>query len=86
MYFVYILLSQKDNKMYIGCTNNVTERFRRHNSGEVFSTKYRRPFVLLHTEEFDNKTDAFSRERFLKSLWSARFKEKLLTEYKRNKK
>ncbi|ETB64006.1 TPA: excinuclease ABC subunit C [Candidatus Nomurabacteria bacterium] len=83
-YFVYILLSKKDNKLYVGCSNDVSKRIKEHNSGKVFATKNRRPFVIIHTEEFENKTDAFNRERYLKSLWSARFKKKILEEYKQN--
>ena len=81
MYTVYILRSESDHRLYIGCTSNVKNRFIAHNSGEVKATKGRRPLVLIHTEKFDNKTDAFNRERFLKSLWSARFKKKLVAEY-----
>lgn len=83
-YFVYILLSKKDNKLYVGCTNDPARRIRDHNYGKVFATKNRRPLVMIHTEEFENKTDAFNRERFLKTLWSARFKKKILEEYKQN--
>lgn len=83
-YFVYILLSKKDNKLYVGCTNDPARRIRDHNYGKVFATKNRRPLVMIHTEEFENKADAFNRERFLKTLWSARFKKKILEEYKQN--
>lgn len=80
-YFVYILLSEKDQKLYVGCTKDVDKRIEDHNSGRVLSTKNRYPFVLLYKECFAEKADAFQRERFLKSLWSGRFKKKLLNEY-----
>jgi len=80
-YFVYILLSEKDNKLYVGCTHDVSERLKNHNSGKVTATKSRRPLVLIHQEEFLDKGEAFNRERFLKTLWSARFKKKILKEY-----
>lgn len=83
-YFVYILLSKKDNKLYVGCTNNPQNRIKDHNYGKVFATKNRRPLVMIHKEEFPNKSDAFNRERFLKTLWSARLKKKILEEYKHN--
>lgn len=82
-YSVYILLSKKDKKLYVGCTQNITKRLKRHNSGHVLATKYRRPLVLIHKERFENKTGAFNRERFLKSLWSGRFKKKLILQYLR---
>ena len=77
-YVVYILYSQKDHKLYVGCTNNIQNRLKRHQSGNVEATVNRRPVDLIHTEDFESKTDAFNRERFLKSLWGAREKKKIL--------
>ncbi len=85
MYFIYILYSEKDTKLYVGCTSNVVERLRRHNSGHVPATKNRQPLVCIHTEEFTSKEDVFNRERFLKTLWSANFKNKIKKEYLKNK-
>ena len=84
-YFVYILLSEKDNKLYVGCSHNVSERIIEHNSGKVIATKNRRPLVVIHIEEVRDKGEAFNRERYLKSLWSARFKKKILEEYKQSR-
>jgi putative endonuclease len=83
-YFVYILLSKKDDKLYVGCTDNPARRIKDHNYGRVDATKNRRPLVMIHVEKFKNKADAFNRERFLKTLWSARFKRKILEEYKQS--
>lgn len=58
MYYVYLLQSLKDNNYYIGQTNNVPKRLSQHNSGEVQSTKYRRPIILLGYEEFDSQNKA----------------------------
>lgn len=49
MYWVYILKSLKDGKLYIGRTNNIERRLQEHNSGIVPSTKSRTPFILLET-------------------------------------
>jgi putative endonuclease len=83
-YLVYILLSLKDHKLYIGCTSNITNRLKAHSSGAVQITAKRRPFVLLYTEECADKSKAFNRERYYKSLWSARFKKKLKQDYFKN--
>lgn len=80
-YFVYILLSKKDNRLYVGCTQNPDQRLKEHNFGKVFATKNRRPLVRIYLEEFLNKADAFNRERFLKSLWGAGEKKKILNIY-----
>ena len=80
-YFVYILYSEKDKNLYVGCTSDLSKRFKSHNEGRVFSTKSRRPLVLIHNEKYSSKTEAFNRERFLKSLWAGRIKKKILKDY-----
>ena len=67
MWYTYILKSLKDNKYYIGCTGNLEQRIAQHNIGATTSTKHRRPFVLIYSERFSEKTDALKRERQIKS-------------------
>lgn len=67
MYFVYILFSHKDGKLYIDYTKHVENRFALHASGRVTSTKNRRPLELIYYEAYRNQTDAKKREVFLKS-------------------
>jgi putative endonuclease len=66
MFYVYILKSKKDNKLYIGYSHNLRQRFKEHQSGSVFSTKNRRPFELVYYEAYKNEGDAKLRERGLK--------------------
>jgi len=66
-YYVYILLSKRDNKLYIGLTNNFKKRLQEHARGDVNSTKKRRYLKLIHYEYFVNKEDAEAREKYLKS-------------------
>ncbi len=68
LFFVYILKSTKDNKFYIGQTNNLEKRLLRHNSGKVTATKNRRPFILVYKEEYKSRAEAMQREKYLKSL------------------
>ena len=81
MWFVYILYSQKDSNLYVGCSRNLNERVKKHKLGMVSSTKNRRPLTLIHWEKFKDKKEAFKRERFLKSLWAGRFKKKIKQKY-----
>jgi len=81
MWFVYILYSKKDGNLYVGCSRNLHERIKRHNLGMVLSTKNRRPLTLIHSEKFKDKKEAFKRERFLKSLWAGKFKNKIKEKY-----
>lgn len=80
-YVVYILRSRKDHRLYVGCTSNIDSRFKRHQSGQVPATAKRLPLDLIHTEPFESKAEAFNRERFLKSLWGAREKRKILLKW-----
>ncbi|MGA9363454.1 MAG: GIY-YIG nuclease family protein [Bacteroidota bacterium] len=66
-FWVYVLRSLKDGKLYIGQTNNLQDRLLRHNQGRVKSTKSRRPFVLAHVEKVPTRSEARQREDFLKS-------------------
>ncbi|MDZ7611796.1 MAG: GIY-YIG nuclease family protein [Candidatus Moranbacteria bacterium] len=67
MWEVYVLLSLKDNCRYIGSTNNLERRIREHNSGQVRSTKNRRPLKLLFKEKCLDSKDARKKERFFKT-------------------
>jgi putative endonuclease len=68
MYYVYVLRSQIDKEFYIGFTTLVpAERLISHNSGQVTSTKMRRPLELIYFEAYINEQDALGREKFLKS-------------------
>ena len=66
MYYVYILKSEKDGKLYIGFAPDLRKRIEKHNNGFVLATKYRRPLILIHYEAYLNSRDAKRRELFLK--------------------
>jgi len=63
---VYILKSKKDSDLYIGSTNDLRRRLKEHNSGLVFSTKFRKPFELVYYEAYKAEKDARKRESNLK--------------------
>jgi putative endonuclease len=65
MEYVYVLRSKKDKKFYIGLTNNLNRRLQQHNSGEVSSTKGRRPLELIFFESYIDRKEAAKRENFL---------------------
>ncbi|MGK9478026.1 GIY-YIG nuclease family protein, partial [Melioribacter sp. OK-6-Me] len=67
MFYVYVLRSLKDNKRYIGLTNDIARRFSEHQRGLVKSTRNRRPFELTYYESFSQKSDAMKREKFFKT-------------------
>ena len=66
MYYVYILKSLKDQRLYIGFTSNIELRHKEHCDGLVKSTKNRRPLELIYYEAYKRKKDAQNRENYLK--------------------
>jgi len=65
--FVYLLLSEKDRKTYLGSIDNLWRRLKEHNAGKCKATKWRLPLKLIYKEDFDNLLDARKREKFLKT-------------------
>ncbi len=71
MFSVYVLKSKKDNKLYIGYTDDLERRFAEHNKGHNVSTKHRAPFQLIYYESYRAKADAKFREKQLKRFSGA---------------
>ena len=77
-YWVYVI-ECADDSFYTGYTTDVERRVREHDRGEGAKyTRGRTPVELVHTERFDSKSAAMSREYEIKQL-SRRQKEKLVT-------
>ena len=67
MFTVYVLYSEKHNKIYIGYTSNIEQRLLSHNElGTKGYTLRYRPWELIYTESFLLKLDAMKREKQLK--------------------
>jgi len=67
MYYVYVLVSLKDRRFYVGSSEDLRKRFREHQDGRVASTRGRLPLKLICYEAYLTKYDALRRERYLKS-------------------
>jgi len=80
-YYVYVLLSEKDNKFYTGYTKNLKLRFEQHKKGLVESTKDRRPLKLIYHEACLNQQDATHREKYLKIYLGKMFLKNRLKSY-----
>ncbi len=68
MFYFYVLFSLKDGRLYKGATADLPKRVLRHNNGGTASTKNRRPLVLVYFEAFEQKSKAWEREAWSKSL------------------
>ena len=78
MYKVYILRSLKHKHYYIGHTENLKERLKRHNGGRVKSTKKGIPWEVVYTEDYITKSEAYRRELEIKRYKSGIKFKKLL--------
>jgi putative endonuclease len=67
MFYVYILKSEKNGKLYKGLTSDLKRRIAEHNSGQSDFTSKNGPWKLVYYEAFINKSDAVREELFLKS-------------------
>ena len=76
--FVYVLGSQRNGRAlsYVGWTNNVEKRLVKHNDGTGARSTRGRVWILLHTEAFETRNEAMSREWHLKR--DRGFRKKLL--------
>jgi putative endonuclease len=66
MFYVYVLKSEKDSKLYIGYTGDLRRRIEEHNKGSERSTNPRKPFKLIYYEAYASIKDAKNRENKLK--------------------
>ena len=74
MFYFYILFSSSIDKYYIGYTGDDLQiRLRNHNSNHKGFTGQVNDWCITYFEVFENKSDAFAREREVKS-WKSRIK------------
>ncbi|GAA0570421.1 GIY-YIG nuclease family protein [Rhizomicrobium electricum] len=79
MKYVYILRSLgADERFYVGLTDDLRERLRKHNAGEVPHTSKFRPWAVKTYLGFDNPDRAVAFERYLKSPSGRAFARKRL--------
>ncbi|HET6540294.1 MAG TPA: GIY-YIG nuclease family protein [Chryseolinea sp.] len=78
MFYVYCLKSLARNYIYVGLTDNLDRRISQHQNGENRTTAPYRPFLLFHTEQFLNRAQARTREKYLKSGVGKEFLKQLL--------
>lgn len=57
-HYIYIVKSEIDGNNYVGYTHDLRNRLLQHESGNVKSTKNRRPLKLIYFEGCLNQQDA----------------------------
>ena len=68
MHYVYVV-ECSDGTLYTGYTTDVERRVEEHNAGEGAKyTRGRTPVKVVHTEEFEDRGEAMSREATIKDM------------------
>jgi putative endonuclease len=74
-YFIYIIYSESFDRYYVGLSKDIDSRLKTHNSGKVKSTKAFKPWILVHTEQFETRIEARKREKYFKSSAGRRWRK-----------
>ena len=81
MWFLYIIQHTVTKQIYIGMTYNLRRRIEEHNQGKTYATRRKKgKWILIYSELYRNKRDAFLREERLKH--HGRAKQELLKRIK----
>jgi putative endonuclease len=67
MHYVYLLISARSRRRYVGLTANLKQRLTEHNSGKLPHTAQFKPLHLIAYLAFSDKQKAAKFERYLKS-------------------
>lgn len=73
MYYVYVLRSRNDGRLYVGQTADLKRRLAQHQRGEVTTTKRMLPLDLVYYEGSLSEISSILRERQLKTGFGRRY-------------
>ena len=64
-----MIVSKKDKRFtsYVGYTNNLENRLKKHNEGKGAKSTRGKKWLLIYSKKFKNKKDAMKYEYFLKN-------------------
>ena len=81
MYYTYVLLSTKENKLYLGFTQDLRTRMELHRRGFMMKEKNNGSLKLIYLEACLNKKDAVRRDKYLKSFLGRKYLKLRLKEF-----
>jgi len=67
MLLVYAISSLRHNYIYVGMTQDIAVRIKRHNDGRERTTRFYKPFKLIYSEVCETRLKARVREKYWKS-------------------
>ncbi len=77
-FFTYIIYSISKDKYYVGYTQDMETRVAKHNNGATRSTRPGRPWTLVYSEKYTEKSTAIKREIEIKNMKSRKYIEQLI--------
>ena len=78
-HYVYILQSESSpDRFYVGFTEDLKARLKKHNAGEVPHSSELRPWKINTAIAFTDREQAFAFERYLKTASGRAFAKKRL--------
>ena len=80
MYYTYIIKSPSLNIYYIGQTNNLEDRLKRHNQNRNKYTKGKGPWKLVYSKSFNTRAEAVQLETILKNFKNKDYLEHWINE------
>ena len=66
-FYVYAIVSEQDDVIYVGIANDCQKRLKEHNSGKSKYTSGHRPWRLFYTEYAGDAIAARDREKYFKT-------------------
>jgi len=78
MYYVYIIQSDLEQSYYIGHTQNIEDRIKRHNQGRSKYTAGKGSWKLVYQESHNSRSEAMKREKEIKKKKSKRWLQALV--------
>ena len=78
LYYVYLIISKNKNstKSYVGYTNNIENRIKKHNDGKGAKSTRGRFWKIIFKKKFKKRSSAMRYEYFLKKNQKLRKKIK----------
>ena len=73
MSYVYVLRSVGSGRLYTGCTSNLRKRLLEHEKGKSIYIRSRGSYELIYYEACINPSDAYAREKYLKTGMGKRY-------------
>lgn len=81
MWYVYVLESQHDKRLYTGVTNDLNRRLQEHQNGHTQTTSRMQKIEIVYYEACINKLDAAAREKQLKTGFGRGYIKRRLENY-----